>query len=113
VDALFAITVAALVGSGVYAALQRNLIRVSVGLSLLLYGVNLFVLAAGQSRGHAPIRPIPEGATASDPLVQALVLTAVVIGAGTTAVLVGLVHRVFTAYGTLDQSAVADPKEPE
>ena len=106
-DALYALAVAALVGAGVYGMLKRDLLRVTAGLALITYGVNLFLVAAGQSRGAAPVHPLPDGQPVSDPLVQALVLTAVVIGAATIAIVAGLVDRTFAEYRTLDQSAVS------
>jgi multicomponent Na+:H+ antiporter subunit C len=111
VDLLYALGVAGLVGAGVYAMLKRDLTRVAVGLSLFSIGVNLFVVAAGLSTGDPPVHPVPIDRSTSDPLVQALVLTAIVIGAGTSAVVIGLVYRTFTVYGTIDQSVVSRPKE--
>ena len=105
-DALLAITVAVLAGAGVYAILTRDLFRLAIGLALVAYAVNLLILASGHSRGRAPIHPIPKDALTSDPLVQALVLTAIVISAGTTAIVIGLVHRTFAAHRTLDQAAL-------
>lgn len=112
-NALLALAIAALFGAGVYAMLKRDLLRVIIGSSLVSYAIALFVIASGLSRGYAPIHPIKDEPSTSDPLVQALVLTAIVIGAGTTAVMIGVVHRVFESRGTLDQAVASGEAEPE
>ena len=75
--------IAALVASGIYLLLSRDLLRCVVGLSLVGAGVNLVLFTSGRIAAVAP--PIvPEGAevleAAANPLPQALVLTAIVIG---------------------------------
>ncbi len=90
---LVAIVVAALVGGGVFLVLRTRVFSVILGLMLLGYGVNLFLLATGRLRTLVPPILI-EGITAyADPLPQALVLTAIVIGFGMTAFLVALALR--------------------
>lgn len=84
---------AALIGCGVYLVLERSLTRVLVGLVMLSNGVNLLFLVSGGEPGRAPI--VIEGDTSamSDPLPQALVLTAIVISLGTTAFLLAMAYR--------------------
>ena len=84
---------AALIGCGVYLVLERSLTRVLVGLVMLSNGVNLLFLVSGGAAGRAPI--VSEGDTSamSDPLPQALVLTAIVISLGTTAFLLAMAYR--------------------
>jgi len=77
-----------LVASGVYLILRPRSFQVIIGLSLLSYGVNLFILAMGRLRTDAA--PIIPGSTVNpadyaDPVPQALVLTAIVIGFAMTA----------------------------
>ncbi|MCP5367713.1 MAG: cation:proton antiporter subunit C [Hyphomicrobiales bacterium] len=91
----------------------RNLMRIVLGLVLLESGVNLFLVAAGfRADAAAPILTAPFTAQAAGPLVdpvpQALVLTAIVIGVGVLALGLALVVRVKEAYGTLDTHAVAN-----
>jgi multicomponent Na+:H+ antiporter subunit C len=95
VTLLLAATIATLFGSGAYLLVKRDLIRVVGGVILLSNAANLFIVAAGLSRGVEPIYPLPAGDTVSDPLVQALVLTAIVIGFGTVSVLLGLIYRIY------------------
>lgn len=86
-EALIALAIGALVAGGVYLMLRLRTYPVIIGLSLLSYGVNLFLFAAGRlAPGLPPI--IGAGAGQTDPLPQALVLTAIVISFAMTAVIV-------------------------
>lgn len=80
-----------LAASGVWLLLRPRTFQVVLGLSLTSYAVNLFIFATGRLRtGAAPIVPPSAGtnpAAYADPLPQALVLTAIVIGFATTALL--------------------------
>ncbi|CAN7434073.1 Na+/H+ antiporter subunit C [Rhizobium sp. LjRoot30] len=88
-ELVLAIGIGAMTGSGVWLLLRPRTYQVIVGLSLLSYAVNLFIFGVGGIKRHAP--PIlPEGGIAdaakfTDPVPQALVLTAIVIGFATTA----------------------------
>lgn len=81
---LLALVIAVTVAAGVYLALSRDLFRIVLGLAILGSGVNLLVFAAGRLGSLAP--PILDAgadtlaAGAANPLPQALVLTAIVIG---------------------------------
>jgi len=90
---------------GLYALItKRNLIKKVIGFGIMEYAVNLlFILIGYRMGGEAPI--LSEGMKAAnfvDPLPQALVLTAIVIGLGTTALMVGLCIRLYQHYGTFD-----------
>ncbi|MEX5263908.1 Na(+)/H(+) antiporter subunit C [Kocuria sp. CPCC 205231] len=79
---------------GVYLLLERSLTRVLLGLMLLTNGTNLLILHAGGAAGSAPLY---DGSIAaedySDPLPQALILTAIVISLAVTAFLLGMIYR--------------------
>ena len=92
-ELLLATSIGVLVTSGVYLLLQARTFSVVLGLALLSYAVNLFLFAMGRLVPfHPPI--IAEGVTAyADPLPQALVLTAIVINLGMTALLLALAVR--------------------
>ncbi|MHB1348923.1 MAG: Na+/H+ antiporter subunit C [Desulfobulbus sp.] len=91
-EAVAALTVAVLVACGVYLALRGRTFPVVLGLSLLSYAVNLFLFLTGRLVTGAP--PLAGGsAPTADPLPQALVLTAIVIGFGMTAFVVILSLR--------------------
>lgn len=105
-ELLLAITSGTLYGAGFYLMLRRRLAQLIVGLGLLSNGTNLLIFTAGGlTRARAPI--IPEGQTTpagaiADPVPQALVLTAIVIGFGVLAFLLVLAHRVHVMTGSDD-----------
>lgn len=97
-EALAALTLAVLVTCGVYLVLRARTFSVVLGLSLLSYAVNLFLFFTGRLVTGAP--PLAGAATpTADPLPQALVLTAIVIGFGMTAFVVILALRARGALG--------------
>lgn len=85
---LVASTVGILTGCGLYLTLRLRTFPVILGISLLTYAVNIFLFASGRlTVGASPI--LRDGVTTyTDPLPQALVLTAIVISFGMTAVVV-------------------------
>jgi multicomponent Na+:H+ antiporter subunit C len=87
------LTAAATIGCGVYLILERSLTRVLVGLVLLSNGVNVLFLVSSGRAGGAPIVGGSGSTPMSDPLPQALVLTAIVITLGTTAFLLAMAYR--------------------
>jgi len=96
VSVLYALVAAGLFGCGLYMVLSRHVVRMMLGLSLLTTAVNLVLFQAGRIRtGQPPL--ISEGAErlgeSADPLPQALVLTAIVIGFALTVILAALVLR--------------------
>jgi multicomponent K+:H+ antiporter subunit C len=85
-EIVLALGIGALATSGVWLILRPRTFQVIIGLSLLSYAVNLFIVATGRLGGEAPIvGASPVGAHTTDPLPQALVLTAIVISFATTA----------------------------
>ena len=85
---------AALLGCGVYLLLERSLSRVLVGLVMIGNGVSVAFLVAGGPAGRAPI--VTKGGDVdglSDPLPQAMVLTAIVITLATTAFVLAMAYR--------------------
>lgn len=89
-------------GSGCYLLLKGDLFRVVAGTVLISNAAILTLLAAGFTRGAAPIRPFPRASPVSDPLVQALALTALIIGFGVTALLLTVAFRVYASSRTVD-----------
>ncbi|ETR77582.1 cation:proton antiporter [Afipia sp. P52-10] len=87
-ELLLATVIGILAGSGVWLLLRPRTYQVIIGLSLISYAVNLFIFSMGRLRsGASPILTDKTGSLAdfADPLPQALVLTAIVIGFATTA----------------------------
>jgi multicomponent K+:H+ antiporter subunit C len=97
---LVAILVGVMTASGVYLLLRGRTFPVVLGLSLLGYAVNVFLVASG--RLTLDSAPLVGGAVAQfpDPLPQALVLTAIVIGFGMTAFLIVLALRAVRELGS-------------
>ena len=113
---LYALVAAGLFGCGLYMVLSRNFVRLLLGLSLVTTAVNLVVFQAGRFRSLQPPL-IPEGADrlrdSADPLPQALILTAIVIGFGLLVFALTLAYRSYTVLRTTEMDAmrVAEPFE--
>lgn len=91
---VFVVTIAALFTVGVYLVLERSLSRILLGIIMLGNGTNLLILVAGGAAGRPPIIGVgDEDRPMSDPLPQALILTAIVITLGLTAFLLALAYR--------------------
>jgi multicomponent Na+:H+ antiporter subunit C len=102
---------------GLYGALTKhNLLRIIVAFSVAGTGVNLVLISVGYIAGRtAPIldseRLLTEGGgLIVDPVPQALVLTAIVIGVGVTALMLAFAYRLYLARGTLDIAKFRDLK---
>jgi multicomponent Na+:H+ antiporter subunit C len=103
---IFALAAASLFGTGAHLLLSRDLVRVVLGVVLISQAATLTLMASGLGRGSAPIYPL-EGEI-SDPLSQAMALTAIVIGMAVTALLLVLVLRVVAVYRSLELEEVAE-----
>jgi multicomponent Na+:H+ antiporter subunit C len=118
---LYAFVAAGLFGCGLYMVLSRNIVRMVLGLSLLTTAVNLVLFQAGRIRTSQPPL-IPDGSErlgeSADPLPQALVLTAIVIGFALTVILAALALRTWRGERTLRSDelqsarALGDPLAP-
>jgi len=101
---LLASGIGVLVGTGVFLTLRARTFDVVLGLTLISYGVNLFIFAMGRIALNKPpiLRPevAPTLANYADPLPQALVLTAIVIGFGMTALVLVMAMRARLEHGT-------------
>jgi multicomponent K+:H+ antiporter subunit C len=97
---LVASAIAVLVAGGIYLALRARTFQVVLGLTLISYAVNLFLFASGRLVINRPpiLSDVATGYT--DPLPQALVLTAIVITFGMTAFTVVLSLRSFLETGS-------------
>ena len=101
---ILAVVTAGLFGCGLYMVLSRHVVRMVLGLSLLTTAVNLVLFQAGRIRSAQPPL-IARGAgrlgESADPLPQALVLTAIVIGFALTVILAALALRAWGELRTL------------
>jgi multicomponent Na+:H+ antiporter subunit C len=90
---------------GIFQLLRRNLIRVAIGLVILTNAVNMFLLTTGAYDGLVSAYYGSQGQV-SDPLPQALVLTAIVIGVGFFAFSLSLLYVIGLRYKTSDSDRV-------
>lgn len=113
-NTLFAITVGVLYAAGIYLMMRRSIVRLIMGLVLLGHAANLLIFTVGRlTRGNAPLVPIGASsppAPFADPLPQALILTAIVIGFGLQAFALVLFRRAYESVGAedLDQMKATD-----
>ena len=94
---------------GTFLVLRRDVVRVVWGVTIIAQSANVYLVTMGGLHGSVPILGHGEGgehAALTDPLVQALVLTAIVIGFGTTAFALVLTYRVYEEHGTIDLDAL-------
>lgn len=106
---VLAVVLGLLFALGTFLILRRDIVRVVWGVSIISQAANVYLVTMGGLRGSVPI--VRHGAshgTPTDPLVQALVLTAIVIGFGTTAFALVLSLRVYEEHGTIDLSEVSE-----
>lgn len=129
---IFAIATGIMFGLGVFQLLRRDLLKMAMGFYILFTAINFFFLAAGVFDGNVPpyvapkddgTSPLylengemvarnmgsaenPQPAQPSDPLVQALLLTAIVISFGSFALLLGLINIASVRFDTLDSDGV-------
>lgn len=90
---------------GTFLVLRRDIVRVVWGITIISQSANMYLVTMGGLEGSVPV--LAHGAegghgAVTDPLVQALVLTAIVIGFGTTAFALVLTYRVYEEHGTID-----------
>lgn len=99
-EILMSILIGLLFASAVYLMLSKSLLRIIIGTGLLSHGAHLMLLTmAGLKRGSVPL--LGENAEAyTDPIPQALVLTAIVISFGVTAFFLVVAYRAYQELGT-------------
>ncbi len=109
---VLALVLGTLFAFGTFLILRRDIVRVVWGVAILSQAANVYLITMGGLGGAVPI--LAHGAehpSVTDPLVQALVLTAIVIGFGTTAFALVLSFRVYEEHGTLDMVELSEGEE--
>lgn len=97
---ILAILVGILFTAAVYLILSRSLLKVILGTGLLSHGAHLLILTMGGLDGSAPPVLIDGVTDFADPLPQALILTAIVISFGVTAVMLVMAYRMYAVHQT-------------
>jgi multicomponent Na+:H+ antiporter subunit C len=118
VTAILALLIGVLYAGGIYLTAGRNIARIVLGIVLLSHATNMLIfVAGGLTRGEPPIVPLhvesvdPE--RFANPLSQALILTAIVIGLGMQALVLALVYRTMRATATADTHDLTTTEEPD
>jgi multicomponent Na+:H+ antiporter subunit C len=93
------LTAGALIGCGVYLLLERSLSRIVIGLVLVSNGVNVMYLVMSGRAGGPPLVGTTPTEEMSDPLPQAMVLTAIVISLGLSAFVLAMAYRSWQLHG--------------
>ncbi|AKB23545.1 Na(+) H(+) antiporter subunit C [Methanosarcina sp. MTP4] len=130
-NVMLSLTISLLFGIGTFLILRREMMKVIIGFGIVSHAINLYIVASGVfSEGtlvpilehHQAVEGLGQGLIVADdvaagvigpittnpftefvdPLVQALVLTAIVIGLATTAFILTLAYRIYEEYGTTD-----------
>jgi multicomponent Na+:H+ antiporter subunit C len=90
--------------------LKRNLIKMTMGLNILTAAVNLLIIVLGFG-GIAPIYTMAPQTEMVLPTPQALVLTSIVIGVATTALLLSFTMIIYRKYGTVNVDEIRELRE--
>lgn len=105
-ETLMAIVVGCLFSGGLYMMMRRSIVKLIIGLALLSHATNLLIFLMGKlTQGSPAVIPPGVGGISppfADPLPQALILTAIVIGFGVQAFAVVLIRRVYEVVKTDD-----------
>lgn len=107
-EVLFALSIGILFGIGVFQLLRRDLIKAAIGFAILFSAINLFFVAVGAFEGDfAPyVSNVEAGRQTSDPLIQALILTAIVVSFGSFSLVLGFVNIISRRYDTVDSNDI-------
>ena len=110
-ETLISILVGLFFSIGTYLVLSKSLIRIILGTSIISHGVNLLILTMGGLKKGGP--PLLGGinTTFTDPLPQALILTAIVINFAVTALFLVLSYRTYKTVGTDDMDQLRGNKD--
>ena len=113
-EVLLAFVVGGLYTAGLYLLLRRSIVKLILGLGLLGHATNLFIFTIGRvTRGNPPVLGHEvETVMFADPLPQALILTAIVIGFGVQAFAIVLVKRAYQTVGTDDFDQMISTDQP-
>ncbi|CEG26940.1 Na(+)/H(+) antiporter subunit C [Bacillus sp. B-jedd] len=101
-ETMLSVIIGVLFTIGTYLLLEKKLLQIILGTSLISHAVNLLILTMGGLKKGAPPLLGIGSETYTDPLPQALILTAIVINFGTTALFLVLSYRAYKVLGTDD-----------
>lgn len=99
---MLSLSVATIFGIGIYLMLGREVVKVVIGSLMISQSANIYLIGMGGFSGGVPVLEHGHGGEVTDPVVQALVLTAIVIGFATTAFLLSMIYRLYDENQTTD-----------
>jgi multicomponent Na+:H+ antiporter subunit C len=109
-EVVLAFVIGGLYAAGLFMMMRRSMVKVIMGLALVGYASNLLIFTVGRlTRGASPLIPADAAQPAepfADPLPQALILTAIVIGFGVQAFALVLFKRTYQSVGTDDLDSI-------
>lgn len=112
---VYAAGIAAIMGCGLFLLLSRQIVRIIFGVMLISAAVNLVIFLAGRIGPNPPPVMLPDetvlSAASANPLPQALVLTAIVIGFSLVAFAAALALQTFRSTGTLDSRELTQAED--
>ena len=117
-ESVLAVVIGGLYAAGMYLMVRRSIVKMIFGLALLGNAANLLIFTVGRlTRGrppHVPMDGVLPNLPVADPVPQALILTAIVIGFGVQAFALVLIKRVYQTVGSDDQDVmVMENKDSE
>lgn len=101
-NVIVALAVGILFGAAVHLMVQRDIVKLAVGMQLVSSAAVLLLVATDFSADKAPLLPIGDRENMADPLVQALALTAIVISFGITVLLLRIALAVARTHETIE-----------
>lgn len=110
-EILMSVIIGVLFMSATYLMLSKNLIRIIVGTGLLSHGAHLLLLTMGGLKRGAPPLLGEQASAYTDPLPQALILTAIVISFGVTSFFLVLAYRSYEELGTTNMDQLRGTKK--
>lgn len=105
IDLLTALAIGVLFAVGVFQLLRRNVIRSAIGLIVITNAINLFLFTSGAYQGIVAAYTGSTGQI-SDPLPQAMVLTAIIISMGGFSFILGMLYIISLRYKTSDSDRI-------
>ncbi|PKG23637.1 Na(+)/H(+) antiporter subunit C [Niallia nealsonii] len=112
-EILMSIIIGILFTSATYLMLSKSILRIIIGTGLLSHGIHLLLLTmGGLKKGASPLLG-QHASSYSDPLPQALILTAIVISFGVTSFFLVLAYRTYQELGTDNLEKLRGKKEHE
>lgn len=114
-EAVLAVVIGGLYAAGMYLMVRRSIVKMIFGLALLGNAANLLIFTVGRLvRGrppHIPTDGVLPAVPMADPVPQALILTAIVIGFGVQAFALVLIKRVYQTVGSDDQDEMVTERQ--